>query len=141
MRHSQNFDRIDSVLKPVLDIFILCNLIVGWGRGSLKRGLVFWIKYIDSGGVLIGGESRIHRSKSWYYLESFQTCKLELFAKIIFDYKAFFFLCVCVCEKVQLRYFTGSNKNFLCFVSKILHLEITPLIFTPICLSLLFQEM
>ena len=29
MRHSQNFDKIDSLLKPVLNIYVLGNLIVG----------------------------------------------------------------------------------------------------------------
>ena len=67
MRHSQNFDRIDSFLKPDLDIFILHNFIVGWGRGLLKKGLVFCIKSIDLGEILVRGSS-IHKSKSWYYL-------------------------------------------------------------------------
>ena len=38
MRHSQSFDKIDSFLKPVLNILILCNLIVGWGEGVIKEG-------------------------------------------------------------------------------------------------------
>ena len=38
MRHSQGFDKIDSFLKPVLNILILCNLIVGWGEGVIKEG-------------------------------------------------------------------------------------------------------
>ena len=33
-----NFDKINSFLKPVLNIFILCNLIVGWGEGVIKEG-------------------------------------------------------------------------------------------------------
>ena len=53
MRHSQNFDRIDSFLKLDLDIFILYNLIVGWGSGFLQKGLVFWIRPIDLGEMLI----------------------------------------------------------------------------------------
>ena len=52
MRHSQNFDKIDSLLKPVLNIYVLGNLIVGWGGGLIKRGLLFCIKSIDSGKVL-----------------------------------------------------------------------------------------
>ena len=36
MRHSQSFDKIDSFLKPVLNILILCNLIVGWGEGVIQ---------------------------------------------------------------------------------------------------------
>ena len=52
MRHSQNFDKIDSLLKPVLNIYVLGNLIVGRGRGLIKRELVFCIKSVDSGKVL-----------------------------------------------------------------------------------------
>ena len=37
MRHSQKFHQIDSFLKLVLNI--LRNLVVGWERGLLKRGL------------------------------------------------------------------------------------------------------
>ena len=32
MHHSQNLDKIDSFLKPILNI-ICCNVIVQWGRG------------------------------------------------------------------------------------------------------------
>ena len=28
----------------------------------------------------------IHQSKSWYYLGAFQTSRMELFVKIVFDY-------------------------------------------------------
>ena len=38
MLYFQNFDKIDSFLKPVLNIFILVNLIVGWGEGFIKKG-------------------------------------------------------------------------------------------------------
>ena len=34
--HSQNFDKIDSFLKPTLNICILGNLIVGWGGWVIK---------------------------------------------------------------------------------------------------------
>ena len=47
MPHFQNFEKIDSFLKPVLNILILGKLIVGWGEGVIKRGLVFCIKSID----------------------------------------------------------------------------------------------
>ena len=47
-----------------------------WGRGLLMRGLVLCIKSIDLGDVLIVGSSRIHQSKSRYYLETFQTVNL-----------------------------------------------------------------
>ena len=73
-------------LKPVLNMYVLLNSIVWWGRGVLKRGLVFCIKSIDLGDVLIVGR-RIHQSKSWYYLGPFQTSEVELLAKIVFGYK------------------------------------------------------
>ena len=38
MRHFQNFNKIDSFLKPVLNIFILGDLIEGWGEGFIKEG-------------------------------------------------------------------------------------------------------
>ena len=44
---ANNFDKIGTFLKPVLNIFILCKLIVGWGEGVIKEGLVFFIKSID----------------------------------------------------------------------------------------------
>ena len=87
MCHSQNFDKIDSFLKPVSNILILRYLIVGRGRGLLKRRLVFCIKSVDLEEVLKFMESRIHQSKSWYYLGPFQTFKVEHSAKIIFGYK------------------------------------------------------
>ena len=42
MRHSQNFGRINSFVKPVFKIFILGNLIIEW-----NEGLVFCIRSID----------------------------------------------------------------------------------------------
>ena len=74
-------------LKLVLNIFILHNLITGWVRRLLKRGLIFWIKSIDLEEVLIVILSSIHQSKNWYYLGSFRTYRLELFASIDFGYK------------------------------------------------------
>ena len=82
IRHSQNFDKIDSFLNPVLNIFILRNLIVWLGGRLLKRGLVFCILSIDLEEGLIVGRSTIHEAKSWYYLGPFQTFKVEIFAKI-----------------------------------------------------------
>ena len=38
MRHSQSFDKIDSLVKPVLNILILWNLIVGLGERVIKEG-------------------------------------------------------------------------------------------------------
>ena len=37
MRHSQSFDKINGFLKPVLNILILCNVIVGCGEGVIKE--------------------------------------------------------------------------------------------------------
>ena len=47
MRYSQSFDKIDSFLKPVLNIWILCNVNVGRGEGVIKVGAGFCIKSID----------------------------------------------------------------------------------------------
>ena len=52
MRHN---DANRMTLTSAFKIFILRNLIVGWGRGLLKRGLVFCIKSIDLGEMLIVG--------------------------------------------------------------------------------------
>ena len=38
MCHSQSFEKINSFLKPVLNVLILWNLIVGWGEGVIKEG-------------------------------------------------------------------------------------------------------
>ena len=68
MIHSQNFDKIDSFLKSVLNICILGNLIVGWGVQVIKDvvGIVHQIYWF--GEVVNVWGSRIHQSKSWYYL-------------------------------------------------------------------------
>ena len=47
MLYSQVFNKINSFLKPVLDIFIFRNFIVGWGMWLLRKELVFYIKSID----------------------------------------------------------------------------------------------
>ena len=73
MSHSQNFEKNDSFLKSVLNIWILGNL--GEVSGSLKRGIInIW-------------GSRIHQSKSWYYLGPSQASKVEFFAEIVFGQK------------------------------------------------------
>ena len=74
-------------LKVVLNIFIFHNLIAGWRRGLLKRGLIFCIKSIDLREVLIVRGSSMHQSKNRYYLGLAQTYKVELFANIDFGYK------------------------------------------------------
>ena len=38
MRHCQSSEKIDNFLKPVLDILILCNLVVGLCEGVIKEG-------------------------------------------------------------------------------------------------------
>ena len=93
--HCQNFDKIDSLLKPVLNICNLGNLIVRWGGWVIKEGagilyqifrfniylffLIFWHAKIPpsfrSGGVNIWG--KIHEIKSWYSLESSHTSKVR----------------------------------------------------------------
>ena len=54
LRHSQNFDKIDSFLKSVLNICILGNL--GEVSGLLKRGSVFCVKSTDLVDMLIFGK-------------------------------------------------------------------------------------
>ena len=102
MRHSPNFEKIYSFLKPVLNIFILRNFILGWGRAGIFH------RYIDLGNILIIGRSRIHQRKSWYYLEPVQISKVEVFAKIVFGYKTSNFLC----ENLQHRCLTVSIRGF-----------------------------
>ena len=53
MRHSQNFGKIDSFQKPVLNICVLGNLTVGWGEWVIKEGVAFCIKSIDLVEVLL----------------------------------------------------------------------------------------
>ena len=57
MCHSHNFDKIDSFLKPVLNIFIFGNLIVEWGEEVIKEraGILHQI-YRFRGGVNDWGE-------------------------------------------------------------------------------------
>ena len=75
MRHSWNFDKIESFLKPVFKTFILHNLIIGWEQDVAKRGLVFCIKSIDLGEVF--EDNLIHQNKTWYYLGPFQISKVK----------------------------------------------------------------
>ena len=86
LHRSQNFDKIDSFLKPVLNICILGNLIVGWGGWVIKEGAgILHQIFRFSGGVNIWG--RIHQSKSWYSLGHSQTCKVDFLAEIVFGCK------------------------------------------------------
>ena len=104
MCHSQNFDIIDSFLNPVLNICILSNLIVGWGKWVIKEvaGILHQI-YRFTGGVTIWG-SKFHQKKSRYYLGSSQTSKVE----IAFGYKPLTFYC----KNLQLECLTGSIRPF-----------------------------
>ena len=57
LHHFRNFDKINSFLKPVLNIFILSNLIVGWGEGVAKEGAgILYHIYRFKGVLIIGGE-------------------------------------------------------------------------------------
>ena len=51
-KRTQRFDKIDSFLKPVLNILIVCNLILGWGEEVIKErtGILYQI-YRFRGGV------------------------------------------------------------------------------------------
>ena len=104
MRRSQIFDLLSSFPKLVVNIFILRNLIVGWGRELLRRGIVLCIRSIDLEEVLIARGSRIYQNKSWYYLESFQNSKVRKLLSAI--------TCQFFCQKFQLRCLTGSIKLF-----------------------------
>ena len=55
MRYFQNFDKIDSFLKPFLNILILGNLIVGWGEAVIKEEFGILPKVCRFKGVLIVG--------------------------------------------------------------------------------------
>ena len=133
MRHSPNFDKIVSFLKSVLNIYILGNLIVGWGERIIKEGVGNLPQiYRLSGDVDIWG-SGIHRIKDWYYLEPSQISKVEFFAAM----NSF-------CKKLQFKCLTGftrrCQKHFQVLLVKILHFEKKLVISTPARLSLLFQE-
>ena len=58
MCHSQNCDKIDNFLKPVFNIFILGNLIVGWGEAAIKEGAGILHNPKDLGEVFIVGKVR-----------------------------------------------------------------------------------
>ena len=109
MRHSPNFDKIDSFLKPLLNIFIVSSLTVGLGEGVLKEGAgILHQIYRIKGGVNSWG-SRFHQGKSWCYLGPSKTYTVELFCG-----DSFWLLAVNV-------FYKSSNLQ------------------SPVCLSLLFQ--
>ena len=92
MHHSQIFDKIDSFRKPVLNIIILRNLILEWKKSLLRRELVSYIKSIDLGELLVAADSVIYQNKSWFIQVPFLISKVELFAKIVLDYKSLTFI-------------------------------------------------
>ena len=53
MCHSQNFDKIDSFLNPVLNMCILSSLIVGWGKWVIKEvaGILHQIYRFTGGSI------------------------------------------------------------------------------------------
>ena len=54
--HFPNFDKINSLLKLVLNIFILDNLKVGWVDGVLKEGAgILYQIYRFKGVLIVGG--------------------------------------------------------------------------------------
>ena len=82
IHHIQNLDKIDTFLKPVLNIFILGNLIIEWGEGVIKEGAVILNQiYTNSWG------SKIEQIKNCYYLGPSQTPKMVFFAEIVFGNK------------------------------------------------------
>ena len=120
MRHSQILDKIDSFLKPVLNIFILCNVIVEWGRGGeslVRRRLVFCMKSIGLGEMLIVAETRIHQEKVGIIQGPSKHLRFKLFVKIVFGCK----LLTLFRKKLRLRYligFIGFQETFLRFFSE-----------------------
>ena len=63
MRHFQNFCKIDSFLKPVLNILIIGNLIVGWGEGIIKNGAGILHQINRFKGVLIVARKQFMKVK------------------------------------------------------------------------------
>ena len=119
IRHSQNFDKIDSFLKPVLNTCILGNIIVGWGVWVVKEGAgILHQIYKFSGGFNILG-SRIHQSKSWYYLGPSKTSK----AQSAFGYRPLTFFIKSSNLNRDLLQKTLLKNTFYVFLVKILYLE------------------
>ena len=94
---SQNFDKIDSFLKPVLNICILGNLIVGWGG-----------EYVNIWG-------RTYQKESWCSLRPSNTSKVDFFAEIVFGCKPGALFVHGYNLDVWLVPLDASKKHFLCF--------------------------
>ena len=78
IHHSQNIDKINSFLKIVLNICIIGNLVVGWGKWIIKEGAGILDQiYRLSGGANICG-STIH-------------LRWKPFAETVFHYKPLIF--------------------------------------------------
>ena len=63
MRHFQNFCKIDSFLKPVLNILIIGNLIVGWEEEIIKNGAGILHQINRFKGVLIVARKQFMKVK------------------------------------------------------------------------------
>ena len=87
---------------------MLHDLIVGWGKRVIKEGAGILHQISRFRGDVNSWGSRIHQSKSWYYLGPFQTSKVELFAKILFGCKLFPFFC----EKLRFAKIVFGYKSF-----------------------------
>ena len=85
MHHSQIFDKIDSFLKTVSNIFILRNLILEWGEMVIKEKAGILHQIYGFKGAVNSWRSRIHQNKSCYYSGPFQTSKVELFLRKLFS--------------------------------------------------------
>ena len=99
MRHSQIFDKTNSFLKTILNIFILRNLIHGviilnqtklnitspclilGGEVAIKEKAGILHQIYRFRGVVTSWGNKIYLNKTWYYSGPFQTSKVELFAK------------------------------------------------------------
>ena len=114
-RHSLNFDKIDNFLKSNWNMF---SRELRWGERVINEGIgILHQIYGFSGGVNIWG-SRIHYSKSWYYLGLSQASKVNFFAETVFSRNC----CNFVFKNLPLRCLTGSIRRFektlLCFISE-----------------------
>ena len=132
MSHPQTFDKIDSFLKPCFKYFYSRFLILGWGEGFMKEGAgILHQIYRFTGGVNSWG-SRIHQSKSWYYLGPSQTSKMEFFWEIVFSYKPLTLLEKAPTYLFDWFYKTLPKNTFQVFVSEILtHFSPVSHFYTP----------
>ena len=115
LRYSQNFDKIDSFLKPFLTFYVLGNLIVEWGGWFIKEGTGILPQILRfSGGVNIWGG--IYQIKSWYSLVPCQASKVNFFAEIVFGCKLLTYFVKDYNLDAWLVPQDASEKRFLWFV-------------------------